>query len=118
MLDGGTDRVRSWSSDRPSHFQSRVSRWYSRNARSIARSSPKRSGKLRSIVMCCIVAVRPAGAPTAGRSGPARSVRVPAPTFLAFNLHAVIHDPELYTVGPDEVVVTFRTDESTEVETT
>jgi predicted phosphodiesterase len=30
----------------------------------------------------------------------------------------VIHDAELYTVGPDEVVVTFRTDESREVETT
>jgi predicted phosphodiesterase len=30
----------------------------------------------------------------------------------------VLHDAELFTVGPDEVVVTFRTDTSTEVETT
>jgi 3',5'-cyclic AMP phosphodiesterase CpdA len=29
----------------------------------------------------------------------------------------VIHDAELFTVGPDEVVVTFRTDEAVEVET-
>jgi Icc protein len=28
-----------------------------------------------------------------------------------------IHDPELFTVGPDEVVVTFRTDDEREVET-
>jgi Icc protein len=30
----------------------------------------------------------------------------------------VIHDPELFTVGSDEVVVTFRTDEATPVTTT
>jgi predicted phosphodiesterase len=30
----------------------------------------------------------------------------------------VIHDPELFTVAPDEVVVTFRTDDEREVETT
>jgi predicted phosphodiesterase len=29
----------------------------------------------------------------------------------------VIHDAELFTVGPDEVVVTFRTDDASEVET-
>jgi predicted phosphodiesterase len=29
----------------------------------------------------------------------------------------VIHDAELFTVGPDEIVVTFRTDEDTEVTT-
>ncbi len=29
----------------------------------------------------------------------------------------MIHDPELFTVGPDEVVVTFRTEEAREVET-
>ncbi|HEV7526165.1 MAG TPA: hypothetical protein VGP92_14430, partial [Acidimicrobiia bacterium] len=29
----------------------------------------------------------------------------------------MIHDPELFTVGPDEIVVTFRTDEAREVET-
>jgi 3',5'-cyclic-AMP phosphodiesterase len=28
-----------------------------------------------------------------------------------------VHDPELFTVGPDEVVVTFRTDEAREVST-
>jgi Icc protein len=33
------------------------------------------------------------------------------------NLTGVIHDPELFTVGPDEVVVTFRTDEPVEVQT-
>ena len=33
------------------------------------------------------------------------------------NLTGVIHDPELFTVGPDEVVVTFRTDDEREVET-
>ncbi len=31
---------------------------------------------------------------------------------------ALIHDAELFTVGPDEVVVTFRTDDAREVETT
>jgi predicted phosphodiesterase len=30
----------------------------------------------------------------------------------------VLHDAELFTVGPDEVVVTFRTDTSTEIATT
>jgi predicted phosphodiesterase len=30
----------------------------------------------------------------------------------------VLHDAELFTVGPDEIVVTFRTDVDTEVETT
>ena len=29
----------------------------------------------------------------------------------------MIHDAELFTVGPDEVVVTFRTDDEREVET-
>ena len=29
----------------------------------------------------------------------------------------MIHDAELFTVGPDEVVVTFRTDDDREVET-
>src|SRR2546425_805645 len=29
----------------------------------------------------------------------------------------MIHDAELFTVGPDEVVVTFRTDDAREVET-
>jgi len=32
-------------------------------------------------------------------------------------IDAVIHDAELFTVGPDEVVVTFRTDDPREVET-
>jgi predicted phosphodiesterase len=36
----------------------------------------------------------------------------------ARSLAGVLHDAELFTVGPDEVVVTFRTDTSTEVETT
>ena len=30
---------------------------------------------------------------------------------------SLIHDAELFTVGPDEVVVTFRTDDDREVET-
>ena len=30
---------------------------------------------------------------------------------------AVIHDAELFTVGPDEIVVTFRTDEDATVTT-
>jgi len=29
----------------------------------------------------------------------------------------VLHDSELFTVGPDEIVVTFRTDEQREIET-
>ncbi len=33
------------------------------------------------------------------------------------NLSLVIHDAELFTVGPDEVVVTFRTDDEREVST-
>jgi Icc protein len=40
------------------------------------------------------------------------------PARSAFeNLNRVIHDPELFTVGPDEVVVTFRTDDAREVST-
>ena len=33
------------------------------------------------------------------------------------SLRGVMHDAELFTVGPDEVVVTFRTDDEREVET-
>ena len=38
--------------------------------------------------------------------------------ILPRSLLVVIHDAELFTVGPDEVVVTFRTDDDATVTTT
>src|SRR3974390_1647399 len=60
-----------------------------------ARPRASRARRARRAVRC----VRPCAASLPGRFRP------------------VIHDAELFTVGPDEVVVTFRTDDEREVET-
>src|SRR5581483_11682255 len=49
--DGGTDRSRSWSTVRSSHFNSSVARWYSSHASSMARSSFRKPGSVRSTAM-------------------------------------------------------------------
>src|SRR3954465_4304315 len=54
------------------------------------------------------------GRSSASYAGSTRSILIPPSSR---SLAAVIHDPELFTVGPDEVVVTFRTDDDREIET-
>src|SRR4051812_14411955 len=44
MIEGSVERWTSWSGDRPSHFQTRMSRWRSSQASSIVRSSAMRGG--------------------------------------------------------------------------
>src|SRR3954465_5756172 len=54
------------------------------------------------------------GRSSASYAGSTRSILIPPSSR---SLAAVIHDPELFTVGPDEVVITFRTDDDREIET-
>src|ERR1700690_1914986 len=58
-------------------------------------------------------------AATSGPRSPVRSRETTGPADLRLPyLDAVIHDAELFTIGPDEVVVTFRTDDDASVTTT
>ena len=86
MVDGGDRRGRSWSSVRPSHF--------TRERRAVVLEPLRRASCARRLAR--------------GRFGVVRS---PSGRHSARSLPVVIHDAELFTVGPDEVVVTFRTDD-------
>ena len=83
-VEGGTERIRSWSSVSPSHFM--------REGRAVVLEPAVEHRALVGLE-------RRLGA----------FDRRSCPTFWPYREH-VIHDAELFTVGPDEVVVTFRTD--------